>query len=509
MAIENNNKLIIRNTFFLAMRMVILLCISLYTSRVVLQVLGVVDYGIYNVVAGFVSMFSFLKSSMTNANQRYYNYELGKNGDEGVNNVYNTSLRIQACLALVIVILTETVGLWYLYEKMVIPPERFTAAFWVFQFSVISLVIVMFQIPYSAAVIAHEKMDYYAYVGIFDAIMKLLIALAIPYAKGDQLIVYGFLILLISVVNWCLYYSYSKLHFKELKLHKQFHRDLFRGMLGFSAWNCFGIFSTIMREQGGNMMLNLFFGPVVNAARGIAYQVSGALEGVVLNVSVAARPQMIQSYVVGNTKRTINIMHGISKLCYLCILCVALPVMIEVDYVLHLWLGNHYPSQTNIFLILVVTASLVKLFHPMTSHIVHATGKMKKFQVVNGILNLLTVPIAYFFLYKGYGAESIFVLFIIMNAIIQLVSWKILHSLVPDFSVTTYFKNVIIPLLIVTSLALILPLLAHMGMEYGFLRLLVVILLTVASVFTIGFFIGINRNERELVISYVKKIIKK
>ena len=509
MAIENNNKLIIRNTFFLAMRMVILLCISLYTSRVVLHVLGVVDYGIYNVVAGFVSMFSFLKSSMTNANQRYYNYELGKNGDEGVNNVYNTSLVIQACLAIVIVILTETVGLWYLYEKMVIPPDRFYAAFWIFQFSVISLVVVMFQIPYSAAVIAHEKMDYYAYVGIIDAVLKLLIALAIPYAKGDQLIVYGFLIFLISVVNWCLYFGYSRIHFKELKLHRRFHSGLFKGMLGFSAWNCFGIFSTIMREQGGNMMLNLFFGPVVNAARGIAYQVSGAMESVVLNVSVAARPQLVQSYAVGNTGRTINIMHGISKLCYLCILCVALPVIIEVDYVLKLWLGDVVPEHTNIFLVLVVMASLVRVFHPMTSHIVHATGKMRNFQVVNGVLNLLTLPIAYLFLYQGYEAYSIFVLFIIMNAVIQYVSWRVLHSLVPDFSVTKYLRQVILPLTIITALSIILPLLAHWGMESGFLRLMVVILLTVISTFITGYFIGINQSERELVVSYLRKFLKR
>jgi O-antigen/teichoic acid export membrane protein len=392
---------------------------------------------------------------------------------------------------------------------MVIPPDRFQAAFWIFQFSVISLVVVMFQIPYSAAVIAHEKMDYYAYVGIFDAVLKLLIALAIPYAKGDQLIVYGFLIFLISVVNWCLYFGYSKIHFKELKLHRQFHSDLFKGMLGFSAWNCFGIFSTIMREQGGNMMLNLFFGPVVNAARGIAYQVSGAMESVVLNVSVAARPQLVQSYAVGNTGRTINIMHGISKLCYLCILCVALPVMIEVDYVLKLWLGDVVPEHTNIFLVLVVMASLVRVFHPMTSHIVHATGKMRNFQVVNGVLNLLTVPIAYFLLYQGYEAYSIFVLFIIMNAVIQFVSWRVLHSLVPEFSVTTYLRQVILPLSVITGLSLILPLLAHWGMEFGFWRLMVVILLTVISTFTTGFFIGINQSERELVVSYIRKFLKR
>ena len=505
---KDHNKLIVRNTIFMAIRMVLLLGISLYTSRVVLQVLGVEDYGIYNVVAGFVSMFAFLNSSMTNANQRFYNYELGKDNTLGVNNVYNTSLRIQTFLALIIIILTETIGLWYLYEKMVIPPERINAAFWVFQFSVLSLLFIVFQIPYSAAVIAYEKMDYYAYVGIIDAFLKLIIALAIPYAKGDQLIVYGFLLLLINIINWCLYFFYAKYHFKILKFQSNSHWNLFKKMLGFSAWNCFGIFSTVFREQGANMLLNLFFGPVVNAARAIAYQVAGALESFVLNITTASRPQLIQTYVKGETDRMIHIMHGVSKLCFLFVYCISLPIMLEVDYVLKLWLGDTIPGHTNTFMVLVVIASLVRVFHPMTSHIVHATGKMRLFQVTNGILNLILIPIVYILLYMGYRPESIFVLFILMNIIIQIVSWMILHRLVPEFSVIIYLRQVVLPLCVVIVLSILLPYFFHVKMDSGFIRLFVVLLSSIVSIVIFGFFMALSRNEREMVMGYVNKMRK-
>lgn len=506
---KKNNKIILRNTIFMAIRMVLLLGISLYTSRVVLQVLGVEDYGIYNVVAGFVSMFAFLNSSMTNANQRFYNIELGKDSDTGVNVVYNTSLRIQVFLAIAVLLLTETVGLWYLYDKMVIPPDRLDAAFWVFQFSVISLLFIIFQIPYSAAIIAYERMDYYAYVGIIDAFLKLFIALSIPYAKGDQLIVYGFLLLTINIINWCLYFFYAKLRFKVLSFHKKFNFDLFKNMLGFSAWNCFGIFSTVFREQGANMLLNLFFGPVINAARAIAYQVSGALESFVLNITTASRPQMIQTYAKGERERMFHIMYSVSKLCFLFVLCIALPIIIEVDFVLKIWLGDTIPEHTNSFMVLVVIAALIRVFHPMTSHIVHATGKMSVFQVTNGILNLLLIPIVYVMLRLGYSPESIFVLFIIMNMVIQYVSWIILRRLVPEFSIASYIRQVIIPLCIISALAVILPYVAHIEMDSGFLRFFIVTLLSVVSIITLGFLIALNHSEKRTIVGYLEKIRKR
>lgn len=505
----SNNKLIIRNTIYLSIRMVFVLCVSLYTSRVLLRVLGVEDFGVFNVVAGFVSMFAFLHTSMTDAIQRFFNYEFGKNGIEGGNKVYNTSLFIQGFIAIIILIFTETIGLWYLYYKMVVPPERFTAAFWIFQFSTFSLVFMVFQIPYRAAIVAHERMDFSALVGILDAILKLLIALILPYVKSDQLIAYGFLLLLISIINWGLYYFYTKINFKDLKFQMHFHKSLFKEMLSFSIWNFFGSFSSVMREQGVNMVLNLFYGPVINAARGIAYQVTGALKGLVHNITSAARPQMVQSYAAGNVNRTLSIMYGISKLVYLSLYLLSIPVILEVDYILKIWLGEYVPEHTNNFFILAIMASLIRTLHPMTSHVVQATGKIRFFQLINGIIDLSIVFVAYLFCSWGYEPESVFVLYIIANIIIQVICWLILQSLVPDFSMIHYLKKVILPILGVSVLSFILPYLAHQMLNSGFLRLLVVVLLSFISTSLISYYIGLSSKERVMVNDYVSKKIKK
>lgn len=501
----SNNKLIIRNTIFLSIRMVFVLFVTLYTSRVLLRVLGVEDFGVYNVVAGFVSMFAFLHTSMTDAIQRFFNYEFGKNGIEGGNKVYNTSLVIQALIAIIIVLFTETLGLWYLYEKMVVPPERFTAAFWIFQFSTLSLVFMVFQIPYRAAIVAHERMDFSAYVGILDAILKLIIALILPYVKSDQLIAYGFLLLLISVINWGLYYFYTKTNFKDLKLQIQFHKSMFKEMLSFSLWNFFGSFSSVMREQGVNMVLNLFYGPVINAARGIAYQVTGALKGLVHNITSAARPQMVQSYAVGNITRTFNIMYGISKLVYLSLYLLSIPVILEVDYILKIWLGEYVPEHTNNFFILAIMASLIRTLHPMTSHVVQATGKIRFFQLINGIIDLSIVFVAYLFCYWGYVPEAVFVLYIIANIIVQIICWFILQSLVPEFSMVHYIKRVVMPIVLISIISFILPYVTHLWLEVGLLRLFFVSIVSFISTLFFSYFIGLDSKERDMVYGYCRR----
>ena len=256
--IANDNKRIAKNTILLTIKMVLVLFINLYTTRVTLKALGVDDFGIYNVVCGFVSMFIFLNTSMSNGIQRFFNYELGKNGIIGAQRVYITSLAIQALLLIIIIILTETFGLWYLYNQMVIPPDRFDAALWIYHLSIISFVLVIMQVPYNAAIMAHERMNYFAFLGVLDAVLKLVIVLMIPFADVDKLVFYGFLLTMISFLNFVLAYVYSKTHFEEIRFKPLFDKILFKSMLSFSGWNIFGTFSNMMREQGLNMILNLF-----------------------------------------------------------------------------------------------------------------------------------------------------------------------------------------------------------------------------------------------------------
>ena len=295
MSNSENNKRIAKNTILLSLRMGFVLFLGFYSTRVTLSALGVDDFGIYNVVGGFVSMFVFLNTSMSNGIQRFFNFELGRNGIEGARKVYVTSLVIQFLLLIIILLLTETLGLWYLHNKMVIPVDRFESAQWVFQFSVLSFVLVIMQVPFNAAIMAHERMNYYAFIGILDAILKLIIVLLIPYADCDLLILYSALIAGVSLLNFILAYTYAKKNFEEIGIKPLFEKDLFKSMLSFSGWNIFGTFSNMMREQGLNMILNLFFGPVVNAARGVAYQVTSGLQGFVVNISTAIGAQIDQS----------------------------------------------------------------------------------------------------------------------------------------------------------------------------------------------------------------------
>lgn len=505
---SNANTRIAKNTVFLTIRMLLVLVISLYSSRLVLQVLGIEDFGIYNVVGGFVSMFGFLNSSMTNSIQRYYNYTLGHEGDSSIAKVYYAALVIQVILALIVFLLVETIGLWYLYNKMVIPEERFVAAFWVFQFSVISMLFVILQVPYASAVMAYERMNFFAIISVLDAVLKLIAVLLLPSLSGDNLICYGFLILTISIFDFALYFIYSKKNFENLKIRRLKDKSLYKGMLSFSGWNLFGTFALMMKEQGLNMVLNLFFGPVVNAARGVAYQVINAIRGFTSNIYTAARPQFTQSYAQGESKRTIQLMFSTSKLCFILLLMMSLPVMIEAEYVLRLWLGENVPDYTTIFVILVIASSLVTVFNPAMSFVVHATGKMKTYQIAGALIDLLILPTAYYFLKLGYQPESVFIISIVFNIIQQIVSLIIVKRLVA-FSIMDYVTGVWLPLCLVAFIVAALTYVMHSLMPQSFFRLSVVVI--VSSLLTIGFSysVALNSSERLVFNTFVGKFIFK
>ena len=502
------NTRIAKNTVFLTLRMLLVLVISLYSSRVVLQVLGVEDFGIYNVVGGFVSMFGFLNSSMTNSIQRYYNFSIGKEGEAALPNVYFAAFVIQTILAIIVLILVETFGLWYLYNKMVIPDGRMTAAFWLFQFSVISMLFVILEVPYASAVMAYEKMNFFAIISVLDAMLKLVVVLILPMFEGDSLIWYGVLILGITIINFLLYFIYSKRKFKYLQLKRVKDGALFKGMLSFSGWNLFGTFALMMKEQGLNMVLNLFFGPVVNAARGVAYQVINAIRGFTSNIYTAARPQFTQSYAQGDSHRTIQLMFSTSKLCFILLLMLSLPVMFEADYVLKIWLGDNVPDYTQIFVVLVIISSLITVFNPAMSFVVHATGKMKTYQVAGALIDLLILPVAYLFLKMGFQPESVFIVSIVFNIIQQIVSLIIVNKLVP-FSIKEYIVRVWVPLSIVVLIAVI-PLLGiHSFMSQGFLRLCIVVVVSSLVIMGLSYCAAFNNSERQIFKGFVKRFFKK
>lgn len=499
---SSSNKRIAKNTVFLYLRMIVVLLVSLYTTRVVLNVLGVVDYGIYNVVAGFVTMFAFLNTSMINTTQRYYNYERGAGNEDGLCNVYNTSLRIQVILAVVTLALLETIGIWYINNKMVIPEDRIVAANWIFQFSVFSLVLLILQIPYSSAVIAHEKMDYYAVVSISDAFLKLGIALALPFVASDKLIIYGLLVFLISVFNILCYGVYARIKFAEIRIVKGINKSYFTEMLGFSGWNVLESISYILQGQGLNMLMNAFWGPVVNAARGIAYQIQGAVNGFSANIATAFRPQLVESYAEADYKRTEHLMFSMTKYGYLMLFIISLPICIEIEQILSIWLKGTIPDYTIPFTILVLVNMLINSFNMPLTQTILATGQVRRYQVVRSIINASPLLIAWLFIRMGYGPTVVFVVTIAVSVVNQIVSMALLHR-VFRYSYKLYIKTVFIPCLLFSCVTPLIPLLLYVSMSRGWLRLVTIVVISVIiSVLTAYAFV-LNNREKTLLRKYL------
>ena len=503
----SRNKRIAKNTFFLYARMLFNLVVSLYTTRAILAALGVIDFGIYNVVAGFVSMFAFLNTSMTNGIQRFYNYSYGKDGAEGLKRVYITSVQIQWLIVFISFILLETIGLWYVNNRMIIPLERITTANYIYQFSVISLGFVALNVPYSAAVIAHERMDYFAYVSIIETTLKLLFALMIPHIASDKLLLYGAYMLGISILNFILYYSYCKIKFKEINFHWNVNKGLFRSMLSFTGWNTFGTFAFMLRNQGVTVLLNSFFGVAVNAAQGIAAQVQSAILGFSNNVVVAFRPQMVQSYARGENNRVKELFYSLSKISYIVLLMLSSPICIEISYILHLWLGEGYAEYTESFVILVLANMIISSLHTPIVTIIHATGKIKVFQIVTSLIACSVIPISWILFKCDLPPLTIYWACLATQLLNQICCLWVLKSVFP-FSLKEYVKSVVYPITLVSILTSGINIGISGLIQPGIVRLLIICITTFILI-SILTYLTMNKMEQEFVKKLLRRIIKK
>ena len=501
---KENNSRIARNTVFLYIRMFFAMVVALYTSRVLLRVLGVEDFGVNNVVAGFVSMFAFLNTSLTGAIQRYYNYEKGARGAQGVSQVYMTSLLIQLTMAGIVLFLLEAFGVWYLNNVMVIPEGRLFAANVLFQASSLSLFFLILSIPFSAAIVSFEHMDFFAIVGVLDVILKLIIVLVLPYVGNDKLITYSCLLLIVSIANFLLYFIYAKRHFRELRFIGARDKGLLKSMIVFSGWNFFGTFSSVVYRQGVNLLLNFFFGPIVNAARGISASVSSAISGFSSNIVMAFRPQMVESYAKENYSRTKSIMFTESKLCYLMLLLLIVPIVCEVNYLLHIWLGKEIPQYSGIFTILVlVNSQMATLYVPFTQ-VIHASGVMKKFQLITGCISCMIIPLGWVAFKFGLPPVSIFVVALFL-ALATHIACCIIVKQVFDYDIRYYISSVIIPLVITTIIAPIIPLLLHFLIPESFYRLVFVGSSSTIIIIGCSLFLVLNAEEKAFLISIIQK----
>lgn len=507
MADNQKNKRIAKNTLLLYIRTLFIMLITLYTSRVILNTLGVQDYGIYNVVGGVVAMFGFINGSMSSATQRYITFALGKGDIRNLQKVFSTALQIHFLIAVLIVLLGETIGLWFLYEKMQIPVNRMSAAFWVLQCSIMSTVVMIISVPYNADIVAHEKMSAFAYISILEAILKLVIVYALLISSYDRLILYAFLILIVQLLIRFCYNNYCNRHFTESKYKCTWDKSLFREMTEFAGWSMFGNLSAVLFSQGLNMLLNIFFGPVVNAARAVSVQVQNAVQQFVSNFQMALNPQITKTYANGEMNEMHKLMFRSARFSFYLLFLLSLPVIFETNFILTLWL-KIVPDYTVVFLRIMICISLIyTLSNPMIIAN-QATGKVKRYQAVCGTILLMILPISYVCIKFGCPAYSVFIVHFVMESIAQIARIIMLRPLI-GIRLRDYFFNVYAKVLLVVVLSVIVPFIVYENMSDTVLRFFVLCIICVLSVGIVTYTIGLSKNERIFISSKVSSICNK
>lgn len=496
---QENTKRIAKNTLMLYVRMLFGMLVSLYTSRVVLQALGVEDYGIYNVVGGVVTMFSMISNSLSASISRFLTFELGKGDKEGLKKVFSTSLGIQLVLSGIIIVLAETIGLWFLNTHMTIPADRLYAANWVFHASVLTFVINLMSVPFSASIVSHERMSAFAYIGILEVVLKLPIVLFLAHSSldFDRLIVYALLLAVVVCIMQAIYWSYCTRNFEECKLRFSFDINYWKEMGSFAGWNFIGGSASLLKDQGVNILLNLFIGPIINAARGIANTVNNVLASFANNFMTALNPQITKSYAAGNYNYMFSLVERGSRFSYYILLLFALPMLFEADFVLTLWL-KHYPDHTTNFVRLILVVTLCDILSNTLINLKASTGNVRNYQIVVGGMLLMNFPLSYICLRIGLPPESTLIVALIVSGSCLLLRLLFLRN-ITGFSMRQYLYKVCCNVLCVTLISSIIPMFLYLQMPDGIMRfVLMCILTTMCSSVTI-YFVGCSKNERDFI----------
>lgn len=494
---NENNKRIAKNTIILYIRMIVVMFITLFTSRVILKALGVDDFGIYNVVGSVVTMMAVVNNAMAVSTQRYLTFELGKGDMQQFKKVFSTCMTIYIALAILLLVLAETVGLWFVNTQLVIDPERLFAANVVYQFAILSSICSMIQIPYNAAIISHEKMNAFAYIGIVEAVMKLAIAYVLFISPIDKLSLYGGLTFISSFAIFMTYRIYCVKKFKETHYSFMWDKALTKQLISYSGWNLFGALSGVAKGQGLNILINIYFGPAVNAARGIAYQLNHAITMLFSNFYTAVRPQITKYYAQNNMNEMYNLIYRSSKLSFFLIMICSLPLIIEAPTIIQMWLGQT-PDYVVIFVRIIVLISAIDAMSTPLMTAIHATGDIKLYQFTVGIIMIMTLPISWIFLKLGFAADSVFFVSLILSTISLFIRLGIANKKT-SLPYWGFIKEVILPSALVSVVAFIPSYTAHKVMEQGILSTIIICCICVISVVAAGYLIGMNSREREAI----------
>ena len=468
---SENTKRIAKNTLMLYGRMLFSMFVSLYTSRVVLATLGVEDFGISNAVGGVIAMLGFLNDSMSGATSRFLTYELGKGNGSKLKETFSTAVIIHIGIALFIFVFGETIGLWFLENKLVIPESRMAAARIVYQTTIIGTMLGIMQTPYNATIIAHEKMSVYAYVGILNVFLRLVIVYLLVIGDFDKLILYSFLQLSVSIIIIMIYRIYCKTHFSETSFSFVWKKDLLKPMLSFSGWDLYGNLSVIARTQGVSILLNMFFGPIANAAAGIAAQVQGAVMSFAGNIVTAVRPQLVKYYATDEYQPMFELLSNSIKLSFILLSILTIPIITEINYILKLWLGN-VPQNAAVFCAFTLLFNLFANTSLLFASIIHATGRVKRISLINGTLYLLVIPVTYI-AFKNSDIIWLPYLFNVIAVFCGMLSnaWTI-HLYIQDFNFKRFILKDLLSCLLAFILVFALVSFISSFISPGFLRLM-------------------------------------
>lgn len=505
---SDNNKRIAKNTLLLYVRMLFTMAVSLFTSRVILNTLGVEDYGINNVVGGIVTMFSVLSGSLSSSISRFITFELGKGNIERLKTIFSTGVNIQLGMSVLIIIIAEAVGIWFLNTKMNIPTDRMVAANWVFQCAILTFVLNLLSVPYNAAIIAHEKMSAFAYISVVEVSLKLIIVYMLMISPFDRLETYAVLLLLVGAVIRFIYGYYCKRHFEECTYHFVFDKPVLREMTGFAGWNFLGNGAYMLNTQGVNILMNLYFGVAVNAARGIATQVDAALKQFVNNFTTAVNPQITKSYAQGDLDYMHKLVCRSAKFSAFLMMFFAVPIILETNTILTIWLKT-VPDYAVIFLQWIIISSFMDtvLANSLVTSM-FATGKIKRYQIIVTTVGCLVFPLSWIAFKLGFEPQVGYILYFIIYTILLFVRLYLLKDMV-KLPVMMYIREVLYKLAPIIVVGFAIPGILILTMDAGWLRLILVCLLSVLVTAASEYFIGLSNKEKNFVAEKIKLVIGK
>ena len=504
----NKTKRIVKNTIVLYVRMIVIMLITLYSSRIILQALGIDDYGLSNVVGGVVLLLGFLRNSLTSSTQRFLSFELGKKDEIRLKRVFSICFSTHVLISLVIIFLAETIGLWFLNTNVQIPDGRELAANYVYQFSVLSLALSVITVPYHACTISHEKMSFFAWVSILDAVLKLIFAIALLRASCDRLILYSGLLMLTNVINFILYWIYARRNFIEARYKYVWDKEMFKQIFSFSGWTIWGQLAVVFSTQGKSVLINIFYTVTVNAAMGVAQQVNAALVSLTSNFQTAFQPQLTKAYASKDYGYLKSLMYSASKMSYFLLFLASFPIMLNIEWILGIWLVK-VPDFSGTFCILYIIASTLNALATPLWITIFATGNIKNYQISLSFAYFAEILVIYILFKIGFPPNTAMVVKVALNTFMVILRLLFAKKTIEFFSIYDYMRNVIAPLFISTSVTLLLSFALYnyvdFNVENKWLNTCLAVVISLMS----AYYIGLTRKERVSIAGMIIRIINR